>query len=297
MTITYSSSTLRRAGRKVVEQANSIIDEYAADGYSLTLRQLYYQFVSRGWISNTIKDYKRLGSIVNEGRLQGLIDWDAIEDRTRNLTRLATWENPAVLVRAGAAQFRIDLWEHQQNRIEVWVEKEALAGVIERTCKRNRVPFLSCRGYCSQSEMHAAAMRLVDWVAASQDVVILHLGDHDPSGIDMSRDIQSRLEMFMGDAYGRLTFRRLALNMDQVREFHPPPNPAKETDKRFEAYRAEFGSESWELDALEPAVIDKLIESAIGQYRDEAQWAADQAMEDQHRATLQATAERMEAAA
>jgi hypothetical protein len=296
MNISYTTSALRRSGRKTVERANIIIDEYAEEGYSLTLRQLYYQFVSRGWIANTIKDYKRLGSIINEGRLQGLIDWDAIEDRTRSLRRLSTWSGPSELLRAGAQQFRLDLWKHQHHRVEVWIEKEALAGVVERTCERTRVPFLSCRGYCSQSEMHAAAMRLVDWVAASQDVIILHLGDHDPSGIDMSRDIQSRLEMFMGDAYGRLTFERLGLNIHQVHSLNLPPNPAKETDKRFEAYRAEFGSQSWELDALEPSYIDKLIRDAIGRYRDEHQWRQDEAMEATHRATLQATAERMEAA-
>jgi hypothetical protein len=284
--IAYKPRSLRGERFAQVEKANEIIADYTAQGFRLTLRQLYYQFVARGLIPNTPQSYKRLGDVINEGRLQGLIDWDAIEDRTRSLASLASWNDPSEIVNACANQFRVDMWEAQSFRVEVWVEKEALAGVVEGVCNRNRVPFLSCRGYTSQSEMWGAAMRLKEWVDAGQQVIILHLGDHDPSGIDMSRDIRDRLTLFMGAAYKSLQFKRLALNMPQVEQYSPPPNPAKVTDSRFASYQDKFGDESWELDALEPAVLTRLIDTNIGKFLNAKAWKAAAAREHEMRKQL-----------
>ena len=259
--------------RVVIDQANGIIDEYRAAGYTLTLRQLYYQFVARDLIPNTQRSYKRLGSIINDGRMAGYIDWDAIEDRTRNLERNAHWRSPQDGIQALRDQYRIDMWSNQPNRVEVWIEKEALIGVIEGVCTELDVPYFACRGYVSQSEQYRAGLRARSFYnRASQDTVILHFGDHDPSGIDMTRDNYDRLRTFAGYR-GKPRVVRVALNMDQVHEYRPPPNPAKVTDSRFEGYRREFGDESWELDALEPSVIDALIREHVDAYRDEAKWA------------------------
>lgn len=275
-----------------VEIANAIIAEYQTDGYMLTVRQLYYQHVARGLIPNTPKSYKQLCGVINDGRLFGLIDWDAIEDRTRSLASLPTWETPVNIVEACAAQFKIDLWANQSSRVEVYVEKEALEGVVERECNALRVPFLSCRGYTSQSAMHDAGLRLKAHVEDGQGVVILHLGDHDPSGVDMSRDIQERLALFMGTAAGGLTFKRIALNIDQVEAYKPPPNPAKLTDSRCASYSKRFGNKSWELDALPPDVLSGLIREHVDQYRDVTRWGAGIRVEAQHRARLSNVARR-----
>jgi hypothetical protein len=288
----YKPKSLRGERLDAVEKANTIIAEYQAQGFRLTLRQLYYQFFARGYIANTTQSYKRLGDVINEGRLQGLIDWDAIEDRTRALASLSTWTDPCEIVGACAGQFRVDMWAEQPVRVEVWVEKEALAGVVEVVCQRNRVPFLSCRGYTSQSEMWGAGMRLKEWAERDQDVVILHLGDHDPSGIDMSRDIRDRLAMFIGDAFDRLTFKRLALNMSQVQHYNPSPNPAKTTDSRYESYIRQFGAESWELDALEPSVLADLIDENISVYRDEKRWKLDLDREQEAKSALREASDR-----
>lgn len=155
--IKYQDMNLGPAKLALVEQANAIIGEYRAQGFDLTLRQLYYQFVARDLLANRLQEYKRLGDVINDGRLAGLIDWDAIVDRTRFVRSLAHWNDPADIVNGAAQQFRVDLWATQPNRVEVWIEKDALVGVIEGVCQELDVPFFSCRGYTSQSEMWAAA--------------------------------------------------------------------------------------------------------------------------------------------
>lgn len=271
-----------------IAAANTIIAEYAGQGFTLTLRQLYYQFVARDLSPNTLRDYKRLGSLINDARLAGLIDWSAIEDRTRNLASISTWEDPASSIDSAAVSYRIDLWEGQPVRVEVWIEKEALAGVFDRVCRELRVPFLSCRGYTSQSEMHVAALRLRAIHKKNQTPVILHFGDHDPSGIDMTRDIRERLAIFRC----RLELRRLALNMDQVEKYDPPPNPAKETDSRFKGYIAEYGRESWELDALEPKLLADLVRAAVKPLIDVGTWSALEEREKAERAQLETVSQR-----
>lgn len=275
--------------RGIIEKANEIIAEYQAQGYDLTLRQLYYQFVSRGLIENTLNSYKRLGSAINDARLAGLIDWNAIVDRTRMLRGNSHWNSPKEIVEGCAEQYLIDKWGDQPNRIEVWIEKDALLGVIEGVCERLDVPYFSCRGYTSQSEMWRASQRFEGYEANDQTVTILHLGDHDPSGIDMSRDITDRLHTFMG--FDDLN--RIALNIDQVKYYSPPPNPAKLTDSRASEYVRRFGKNSWELDALEPSVLADLIESNILKLRDDDLWEEALHKEDEHKEALEDAAEKL----
>lgn len=288
MKVQYIDKTFRAGSLERIEQANQIIAEYQRAGYRLTLRQLYYQFVSRDLIANSLKTYKALGALICDARMAGLIDWDAIEDRTRNLRSLAHWQDPGDIVESCARQFRVDVWASQPVRIEVWIEKEALAGVFERACNARAVPFFCCRGYTSASEVWSAAQRFIEYTDGGQRVVVLHFGDHDPSGIDMSRDIETRLATFGAD----IEFERVALNYAQVRQYRPPPNPAKETDSRFEAYLREYGAHSWELDALEPQVLAGLVTARVDRELDRAAW--DEAQEEQQagRRALRLVAER-----
>lgn len=282
MKIAYIERRFAEATLATISAANRIIAEYAAQGFTLTLRQLYYQFVARDLIANRTTEYKRLGSVVNDGRLAGLIDWNAIEDRTRNLQDLSHWAGPSSIVDACSSQFRVDKWEGQPNRVEVWIEKEALAGVFARVCQELDVPYFSCRGYVSQSELHVGALRLKAQAGDGQKTIILHFGDHDPSGIDMTRDIADRMRLFGCD----VEVRRLALNMPQVEQYGPPPNPAKETDSRFNGYRAAFGESSWELDALEPAVLAGLVSSQVTDLLADREWKSASRREDDGRRLL-----------
>jgi hypothetical protein len=173
----------------------------------------------------------------------------------------------------------------------VWIEKEALAGVLERACEPLDVPHFSCRGYVSLSAMWRAAVRIrARLETRHKTAVVLHLGDHDPSGIDMTRDIEQRLAVFGAD----VTVKRIALNMDQVRRFNPPPNPAKVTDSRCAGYIEKYGNQSWELDALDPRTINTLITNQVNRLtnaelrellisKQESQRARLQAMADNYR--------------
>lgn len=261
----YQEINFRGASLTLIGKVNKIIEEYREKGYDLTLRQVYYQLVARDIIPNNERSYKNLGNLISDGRMAGLIDWSAIIDRTRNLEQNNHWESPAEIVSACASQFELDKWEGQNYYIEVWVEKDALKGIVGQICERLDVPYFSCRGYVSQSEMWEAAQRLKKMSGGSlREPVILHLGDHDPSGQDMSRDIKDRLSIFEIAP----VFRRLALNIDQIELYNPPPNPTKLTDSRCQGYIRKYGQECWELDALQPEVIENLIRSSVTEFCD-----------------------------
>lgn len=288
--IAYIRRSFHASTRAVIDRANAIIAEYLAQGFRLTLRQLFYQFVSRELLANRQSEYKRLGEIVNDARLAGAIDWDAIEDRTRWLRSNTHWSDPEDIIRETAHNFTTDRWRNQDVRPFVLIEKDALIGVIEATCEDNDIPYLACRGYASQSEVWSLAIsQLRALEQRGQTPVIFHLGDHDPSGLDMTRDLRERLCLFLGHD---LEVRRLALNMDQIAQYQPPPNPAKTEDSRFASYAREFGDESWELDALEPAVIAGLVADAIDDARDDELWSTALTEEQEGRSTLEHLAER-----
>ena len=278
--IRYRDKGLREATLAIVDQANAIIAEYELQGYELTLRQLYYQFIARalpkeGPLPNSRASYDKLGTIINDARLAGLVDWNSIVDRTRSLRGVNTWDGPEQILRATASSFKMDLWDPQEHYVEVWIEKDALVGVIAGVCAKHRVNYFSCRGYTSQSSMWRAGERMIRQ-GYGHVCHVLHLGDHDPSGMDMTRDIQGRLELFRAD----VRVHRIALNMDQVKAYAPPPNPAKLTDSRCWGYIEEYGKESWELDALEPSVLEALIDREVIELRDDDMWDASKAEED-----------------
>lgn len=283
--IQYVEKNFREKSLAIIGIANEIIGDYRRQGFNLTLRQLYYQFVARDLLPNTERSYKNLGSIVNDGRLAGLIDWNAIEDRTRNVTAWRHYDNPMQAIQSVRDSYDIDMWTNQAHRVEVWIEKEALVGVINNVCGQLDVPYFACRGYVSQSEQWRAGQRFRWNNDDGQETIVLHLGDHDPSGMDMTRDNDQRLAMF-SHFEDCVTVKRIALNMDQIEEYDPPPNPAKLTDARAGEYVAEYGYDSWELDALEPAVITQLITDEVNKIRDMDLWREREELLEDHKSKL-----------
>lgn len=255
---------------KLITAAAAIVAEFEADGYAMTLRQLHYQFVSRDLYPNTKASYDQLQTAVNEGRLAGMVSWTGLEDRTRNLKGRGHVSSVDAALKAMKRNYHLDLWANQPMRPEIWIEKEALAGVLEPIAYEESVDFFACRGYTSQSEQWRAGRRFARYVAKGQRPVVIYLGDHDPSGLDMVEDHRRRLEMFAGVP---VHVHHLALTMEQIHRHSPPPNYAKSTDARYAKYRRQWGEHSWELDALPPDVLQKLVRDTIARYRDESRWS------------------------
>lgn len=275
-------------------QAIDVVEDYSERGYVLTLRQLYYQLVARDIIPNKQEEYNRLGRIIAKARDAGYVDWEAIEDRTRQPERLSTWTSPRSIMDSAIQSYRRDKWEGQENRVFVWVEKEALAGVIEQACfdENIQAEFLSCRGYMSASTIWREGMKVADVLEEGQTPVILHLADHDPSGLDMTRDNLERLQLYAETP--AFVFKRIALNMNQIEEHNPPPNPAKQTDSRFERYYDEYGDSAWELDALDPDVLVELVQGWVTRFRDDETWQEQVAREQEEKRILREKMDELE---
>jgi hypothetical protein len=262
----FKTHKFRPASLERIQQCNTILAEYANQGFSLTVRQLFYQLVARGLIPNTMRSYKRIVNLCVNAREAGLMDWHAIEDRARGILYPPHWENPAKAIKALHDQFRIDRWNDQDCHIEVMIEKDALAGVLEGICEDLDVRLIPNRGYSSASTMYRHAQRLMDHHDDGYEVHVFYLGDFDPSGLDMDRDIYERLRLYSN--YASINFQRLALTMEQVEEHNPPPNPAKLSDSRAPAFVSQYGYESWELDALDPTTLRALVSEAVTELRD-----------------------------
>lgn len=267
--VCYAPKTFTPRHQELIAHANVFISDYAEQGLSLSLRQIYYRLVAANIISNTVQSYNNLGKLLSDARMAGVVSWSAIEDRGRALKGLNHYTAPHEAISLARESYRIDLWAGQEWRPEVWVEKAALEDVVGQICNTLRVDFFACRGYNSQSAQWEAGQRFASYVRRGQRPIVFHLGDHDPSGLDMTRDNRERLSLFAGVP---ITVQRLALNMPQIEQYNPPPNPAKMTDSRFAAYADEYGDESWELDALEPSILQGLISDAVDRVRDPVQW-------------------------
>ncbi len=283
----YTTKRFNRSSLEVIEKAEEICNDYARQGLDLTIRQLYYQFVARDLIRNNQNEYKRIVQIMNDARMAGMIDWAHIVDRTRFLRGNGHWDDPADVLKSAAYGFMRDRWAMQPERVEVWIEKDALVGVIQNPCSTWDVPYFACRGYSSVSELRRAGQRLARYERQGKHTTVIHLGDHDPSGIDMTRDIEDRLRVFGSS----VDVHRLALNMDQVEQYQPPPNPTKMTDSRATGYVDLHGYECWELDALDPNTIQTMVEAQILTHLDRDLWDMATADDDADRVRLHTIAD------
>jgi hypothetical protein len=308
MKIAYIDRNFRDTGLVVIDRVNRLCADYEAQGYRLTLRQIYYRLVAldqipgdRKWTrlptgrwvrdpdgtTNAEPNYKWLGDIINQGRLAGLIDWNHVQDRLRGLHAFSSWESPAQIVGETADAYREDVRATQPTYVEVFVEKDAMSDVVEQAADPWDVPSFACRGYTSQSALWRAARRHMRQMQIGKKCHILYLGDHDPSGLDMSNDLEQRFDLFCErHGFQPPDITRLALNFDQIEQYQPPPNPTKAGDSRTVGYVERFGDECWELDALPPDVLDTLIQEAIAGLTDMDLLDAARQQQEERRALL-----------
>lgn len=313
MRIQYEEHSFTPDREELIERCDEVLEEYAERGIALTVRQLYYQCVTRdlfpdAWadpatgVKNRVENYNRLKVLVAEARLAGRLDWDHVVDLGRETRRNAHWDSPAEILRGAAEQFRMDKWSEQTNYVEVMVEKQALESVLRPVCAELDVAFSANKGYASASFLHVRGREIGEVLRQNgwRTAMVLYLGDHDPSGLDMDRDVQDRLRLFAGCAdWGcgvpgwedpvdpdRLLVERVALTGGQIRRYKLAPDPAKLTDARAKRYVAQHGRNSWELDALDPQVLAGLVRDAVGCYRNDEHWRKSVQIEERHRSRL-----------
>jgi len=259
---------LSRDNQDKLHVVNNIIQDYANQGYKLTLRQLYYQLVSKAIIPNSQAEYKKLGTLLVKGRMAGIVDWDAIEDRIR-VPQIPYWVNGVDdALEDTINHYRLDRQKGQDSYIEVWCEKDALSGILSKVTEKYHIKLMVNRGYSSATAMYKASKRFLWAGRQDKELHILYLGDHDPSGIDMIRDVEDRLFGFGAN----VNVDHIALTQEQIGIYDPPPNPAKISDPRADWYIQVFGEVSWEVDALTPQVLNNVLTEHILDLIDEEQY-------------------------
>lgn len=290
MKVQYTNERFNPPNIKKLQTINGIVEEYVSDGYVLTLRQLYYQLVSRDVIPNNQKEYSKLSVLLTKGRMAGIVDWSAIEDRGRVPRLPFHAEGVKNALEIVADSYKLDRQLGQKTYIEVWVEKEALSNIFARVTVPYHVRLMVNKGYSSCSAMRASAIRIKRAMEGDfDDAVILYFGDHDPSGLDMVRDIRDRMKDF---GVTNLTVDHPALNMKQIEQYKPPVNPTKLTDPRANWYVEEFGYDCWELDAIPPRELHNIIEAGVKKYLDQDVYDEMLVKEEKGRKSLQRMAKR-----
>lgn len=265
----------------IIRKVVATVDEFYQLGYKLTLRQLYYQLVSKEYIPNHEKVYKRLSEIINDCRYAGVIDWNMIEDRGRVPYLQYYNDDPNDALRDTIKNYKVDRMIGQQVYIEVWTEKDAISAILSRVTDKYHVVLVVNKGYTSSSAMYGAYNRFLEQFRQGKSVHVMYFGDHDPSGLDMLRDIEERLRVMINNGDNEFSDSQeeytlevipVGLTMAQIKKYTPPPNPAKHTDSRSPWYIKQFGEMSWEVDALSPAVIVKIVEDNVKRLIDEDQY-------------------------
>lgn len=282
----FSSCNLQQTNQDLLDTIQKITEYYLDDGYIMTLRQLFYQLVTKDIIPNKQAEYNKLSRLLKIGRMAGLIDWEIIEDRLR-VPKLPYWclDVPDAL-QDTIKQFRLDRQTGQNVYVELWCEKDALSNVLYKISSKYHLNLMINRGYSSCTAMHDAFNRFkrCTWV---DEKVILYIGDHDPSGLDMIRDIEKRLNEF-GEFPDIIP---IALTEEQINTYNPPPNPAKMTDPRSDKYVKKHGHISYEVDALPPNILNQIVSQNVENHIDMSIFNEVLAEEEEQKKQLTAIAE------
>jgi len=232
----------------------------------LTLRQIYYQLVGKGYLENNKSQYVMLSKLLKWARIDGYIPWPDIEDRVRAYHGSGGWDNVDEFIKYKIEgmfdYYSRNLAQSQPRYIEVWIEKDALTSIFTSVARNYYVPVTVCRGFSSVSFLNDFKERL-DWRAKGRPAVMLYFGDFDPSGVEMMEAMKITLQKELG--ISGVEFKRVGLLKDDIEKYQLPHNPdaLKKTDTRAEKHVKKYGELAVELDALRPDVLEQKIKSAI----------------------------------
>lgn len=274
------------------------IYEYCRRYQPLTVRQLYYAMVVQGLIDKTEGEYKQtICRLAKEMRLAGELPWEWMVDNTRWIRKPISFGSLADCVEQSAQTYRRSLWQQSAEYVEVWLEKDALSGVLFEVTRQYDAPLMVTRGYPSLSYLRSAAESIV---TNGKPTTIYYFGDFDPSGADISRNIEERLRQFiteLADCYRcqppLFFLDRVAVNEWQIDEWVLPTRPTKYSDSRSKA----FGSaQSVEVDAIPPEQLRDLVRSNLSRHISADALAAAEESDRMERVTLEAMAANLRAA-
>lgn len=256
-----------------------------ADEYPMTVRQMFYRLVSAGLVDKTEGEYKRtVARLLGQMRLRGEIPFGWIADGTRWMRKPESYGSVEAALRRTAAGYRRALWAEQDSHVEVWLEKDALAGVLFDVTAEFDVPLMVTRGYPSLTFLYDGAAVIA---AKQKPAWIYYLGDLDPSGVDISRNVEARLREFAPKA--RIMFDRIAVSPYQIDLYKLATRPTKATDSRSQRFRGE----SVEVDAIPPATLRELVRGAIEAHIRPGSLDALRVAEESERSVLTRIAESM----
>lgn len=300
----------RGLGRATVELRDAILDALRCDKGPWTVRQVFYQVEVRGACEKSDAGYGRVQRQVLAMRREGLIPYGLIADNTRWMRKPRTFASLADWVDYSTDALRIDLWRDSGRRVEVWCEKDALAGVLFDVTAKWHVPLMVTKGYSSETFAYSAAEEIVD---QCKPTTIYYLGDFDPSGKHAAHDLELRLRGFIVDMFGQrlashprlaslaagiLDFVPLAVTPNQIEDMDLPTRPTKRTDARLWWFVERYGDvDSCELDAIPPAALRAMVAAAIRSHLDEDALAKIDAEQVAARELVERTLEPLRAAA
>ena len=237
------------------------VKEVLAECHPMTVRQTYYQLVSRQVIENNRSEYMAVSRLLVEMRQSGEVPWEWIEDRTRRPRTVSMWDSLRDFGETAVRSYRLDVWKHQDALVEVWLEKDALSGIFEEVLRPYGVTLNVGRGYDGWSSIHAAAERYLEW---GGDVIVPYFGDFDPSGEDMLRSLQERLAYFETSPQ----IEKVAITKQDIIDHELPPDVTKAADTRRATFVAKWGDNAVELDALPVQVLRERIKKAVERHMD-----------------------------
>jgi hypothetical protein len=232
----------------------------------ITGRGIGYKLFTRGLIpSMATNEMQRVYRLLREAREEGIIPWEWIVDETRSLEKVSAWDDPEEYARAVAKSYRRDFWNQQPVRCEVWSEKGTVRGVLAPVLDSYGVGFRVMHGFASATAVHDVAQ---DY--DGRDLIVLYVGDFDPSGLFMSEeDLPDRLTRYDG---GHVKLRRIAITRGQAEGLPSFPAADKQKDKRYRWFVSRYGNRCWELDAMDPNDLRDCVEEAIEELIEPIAW-------------------------
>jgi len=280
MAISGASPTkARRRSKADINAINSAIIDLLADEKPMTVRQVFYRLVSEGIIGKTETEYKStVCRLLAQLRREKVIPFNWIADNTRWMRKPKTYDSLAEMLDLTQQTYRRAVWSNQDCYVEVWLEKDALSGVLSPITFEWDVPLMVTRGYPSLSFLHSAGEAIAE--QEGRTCYVYYFGDHDPSGVDIPKKVEAALGEFAPRV--SLRFQCVAVLPEQIEAWNLPTRPTKKSDSRSKSFKGE----SVEVDAIPPTTLRGIVENCILQHIDVDALAAMDAVETAERETL-----------